>query len=188
MKRCTKCGIEQPLENFYKATTTRDGLRGDCKSCFRARAKARYPQVRDQAIERAQRWQAENRERHLANQRRRRSTAEGKAKLRADYLRRKFGISLEQYAALLSAQGGVCALCGRPPIEGISLHIDHDHNTGRVRKLLCFRCNNALGDLDDDPGRLRDAAAYIEAHDPEVAADLEHIRRRVLALVGSRPN
>jgi hypothetical protein len=64
---------------------------------------------------------------------------------------------------MLKAQGGQCAICREPPNPKISLHVDHDHRTGRVRGLLCFTCNNGLGQLQDSPVLLRKAAAYVEA-------------------------
>src|SRR5258708_39468556 len=106
MKRCTKCGLEQPPGNFYRAKGTTDELRGDCKACFAARAKARYPQVRDKAIARAQQWQRDNRERHLANLKRRHHRPEVKRRERDTYLQRKPGITIDPYDATLAAQGG----------------------------------------------------------------------------------
>lgn len=164
MKKCTKCGVGQPLENFYKAVGGRDGLRGDCKSCFRERAKARYPQVRDEAIERAKRWREENRERYLEIQRRNKRSPEGRRRDRAGHLQRKYGISLEQYDALLEEQGGVCAICECLPRGDVAFHVDHDHGVGGIRGLLCFRCNGALGDFEDDPELLRRGAEYLTSY------------------------
>lgn len=83
----------------------------------------------------------------------------------------------------MTAQGGVCAICGRAPRDDISLHVDHDHATGAVRGLLCFRCNNAVGDLEDDPAILRRAAVYVDVIDGKTEA---RIRERVAALVTAR--
>ena len=162
MKRCSKCGKVQPRSAYYRAQGTVDGLRGDCKECFKARAKARYPLVRDRNIERAKQWREDNIERFRENQRRMRANPEFKTRSRAGHLQRKYGLSLDQYEAMLASQRGTCAICTRPPGEGRSLHIDHDHETGRIRGLLCFRCNNSLGDLDDDPALLRAALRYLE--------------------------
>jgi hypothetical protein len=111
-----------------------------------------------------------------------RGTPEGKLRQRAGHLKRKYGITIEQYDAMLEAQGGGCFICGRPPREDISLHVDHDHFTGQVRGILCFRCNNALADFQEDPILLAKAAAYLErqAH----ADEIELARGRALALVG----
>ena len=181
MKACVKCGVVQPLDSFYKAPGTRDGHRGDCKDCFRARAKARYPLVREANIARAQKWREDNLERYQANQRRIRSTPEGKLRQRAGHLMRKFGMTIEEYDAMLEAQGGGCFICGRPPREDISLHVDHDHLTGKVRGILCFRCNNALADFGEDPDILRKAASYVSWHANQ--EEIQLARQRALSLV-----
>lgn len=74
----------------------------------------------------------------------------------------RYGMTAEDYAALSDAQGGVCAVCGRPPSR-TRLAVDHDHETGRVRGLLCQHCNRGLGLLGDDPTLMRKLAAYVEA-------------------------
>lgn len=108
-----------------------------------------------------------------------------KAADRAGHLLRKYGITLAQYDDLLKRQAGCCAICHRRPRPDISLHVDHDHESGRVRGLLCFRCNNALGDLGDTArmvGRAVDYLAKTEAPDELAAA-----RGRALALKTVRP-
>lgn len=80
-----------------------------------------------------------------------------------------FKLTEADYEALVVSQAGRCAACGAPdpdpstclPTDG--LHIDHDHTTGRVRGLLCSGCNRAAGHAGDDPVRLRQVAAYLEA-------------------------
>src|SRR5437867_13162633 len=57
--------------------------------------------------------------------------------------RAELGLSLAEYDALLAAQGGGCAICDRPP-KTRRLDVDHDHRTGKVRGLLCHRCNRGL--------------------------------------------
>lgn len=172
-KTCKHCGEHKPLEAFYADSGARDGRRPECKACTPARRKRWYEANREREIRRVREWQQANSERHLESQRRRRQDPEVKRRARAGHLRRKFGITSEQYDEMLAAQGGACALCGRPPTEGISLHVDHDHATRALRGLLCFRCNNALGDLGDDPDLLRAAATYLDAHD----AEARHQRR-----------
>jgi hypothetical protein len=87
---------------------------------------------------------------------------ERRSKLKAAY-----GITPEQFDAMVTAQGGVCVLCGNPPAgkrHTQVLHIDHDHRTGRVRGLLCDTCNVGLGSFRDNPDLLKRAAAYLEFH------------------------
>ncbi|HET9534581.1 MAG TPA: endonuclease VII domain-containing protein [Mesorhizobium sp.] len=87
-----------------------------------------------------------------------------RAESRRDYeLRRRYGISAADYAAMLARQGGRCAVCRRKPEPGRRLEVDHCHVTGQARGLLCHRCNTMLGMGDDDPRRLRPAVAYLEA-------------------------
>lgn len=69
-----------------------------------------------------------------------------KGGLAASRRRRRYGLEPEDHAALLSSQGGACALCGDSP--HYDLYVDHDHETGRVRSLLCARCNNAAAVFD----------------------------------------
>jgi hypothetical protein len=73
--------------------------------------------------------------------------------------KRRYGIDNAQLAWMVLQQGG-CAICGSPK----ATHVDHDHRTGRVRGVLCFNCNNALGHFDDDPRVLAAAADYLEGH------------------------
>jgi hypothetical protein len=80
---------------------------------------------------------------------------------------RRYGITLEQYNELLIQQNGVCAICLQPEItkhqSGMSkiLAVDHDHDTGEIRGLLCNYCNTSLGGFRDDPTILELAKQYL---------------------------
>lgn len=74
---------------------------------------------------------------------------------KANQLRAKYGITVEEYQAMFDSQGGVCKLCGLEETTRISrgdgirsLAVDHDHNTGKVRGLLCHQCNVVLGQYE----------------------------------------
>jgi hypothetical protein len=136
----------------------RDGHRSECKECSRAIRRAWYAANRESAIANVKRWQQENKD-HL-NAYRREYRKGRTAAAREGHLRRKFGITQADYDALLERQGGGCAICGKPPGK-ISLHVDHDHETGEVRGLLCVGCNNALGQFHDDPALLDRAIDYV---------------------------
>lgn len=89
-------------------------------------------------------------------------------KIRDSNLRAKYGIGLDEYNTLLAKQGGVCAICEQPEWvkHGKSgkiapLAVDHCHDTGRVRGLLCFSCNVALGKFKDSPELLKKALDYV---------------------------
>lgn len=72
-------------------------------------------------------------------------------------------MTVEQFDILFKTQQGVCALCFKPSPSTRRLAVDHCHATGKIRGLLCFRCNAGMGQLGDDPELLRRAATYIEA-------------------------
>ncbi len=137
--RCTLCGLVQPPEAFALAKGTRSGRRYQCRTCQRAAEKARDKSHRP--------------------------TVKPEYR-RAVQLRLKYKITLADYEAMLAAQGGVCAICGNAPDWNrpghVPLVVDHCHTVGRVRGLLCHGCNQALGLMRDDPGRLRKAANYVE--------------------------
>lgn len=81
-----------------------------------------------------------------------------------------YGISLEEYNAMLTKQNGVCAICCKPETvicrgsEPKSLAVDHDHDTGKVRGLLCDMCNRGIGMLEHSPALLIAAARYLTEH------------------------
>jgi Recombination endonuclease VII len=81
--------------------------------------------------------------------------------VRTGHLKRRFGISAAEYDALLAKQGGACAICRRR--SKYRLCVDHCHLTGRIRGLLCYSCNLALGHLKDDQASLVAALAYLGA-------------------------
>jgi hypothetical protein len=184
MKPCNVCGETKPLGDFYELATMRDGHRNDCKSCNLAAKARRYRKNSEAEIARVRRWQAENAERVNEYRRRYNATRDRKDANRRSYLKRKYGVTPEWYDATLAAQGGGCAICGRPPRPDISLHVDHDHATGALRRLLCFGCNNLLGDARDDAALLAKASAYLDAHDPETVELRQQAKRRAHALAG----
>ena len=81
---------------------------------------------------------------------------------RAKGLRDNYGISLEKYQEIFEAQNGVCAICHRQPNPNKSLAVDHDHETGVVRGLLCDNCNLMLGLSKDSPLILEAAIRYLQ--------------------------
>jgi hypothetical protein len=114
-----------------------------------ARKRASYQRHREEIRERRRRkWAASD-----PKSKTRRSA------YRRAMLRYFYGLSPEDYDRLSARQGGVCAICMRRPVD--ALCIDHCHRTGRIRGLLCRRCNSALGFFRDDEIRLRSAIAYL---------------------------
>lgn len=124
--------------------------------------------------ERARRWRAANRERirQYEKSRRERDPTQARAAAKRWYEKTKaarravlrsrwHGLTGEQVAARLAAQGGVCAICRNTARRWAG---DHDHYTGRFRAVLCSPCNVGIGHLKDNPARLRAAADYLERH------------------------
>jgi hypothetical protein len=94
-------------------------------------------------------------------QNRRERHVENPDKRRALKLKYKYGMTLTEYDAMFAEQGGVCAICKRPQIDGRRLAIDHDHRTGAVRGLLCNPCNQMLGAVGDNSLSLVNAIGYL---------------------------
>lgn len=81
------------------------------------------------------------------------------------YRLRKYGLTLEQYEALVKKQDGRCAICDTAtPAKHGSWCIDHDHETNKMRGLLCLKCNAGLGSFDDSPANLLAAERYLQLH------------------------
>jgi len=93
------------------------------------------------------------------------------AKSRNQNLRTNYGISQEEYDLMFFQQGGVCAICHQPEttIDGYTgkpkaLAVDHNHETGEMRELLCQACNHLLGWIEKDPQRVRLVMKYLSKH------------------------
>lgn len=74
---------------------------------------------------------------------------------------RPYNLSLEQYIDLVTKQKGVCAICKSPPTRA-RLDIDHNHTTGKIRGLLCNKCNITLGKFEDNPTVLIQMGKYLQ--------------------------
>ena len=73
------------------------------------------------------------------------------------HLQQRFGIGVDEFDAMVEAQGGLCPICKKRA----AVHVDHDHRTGKVRAILCEPCNGGLGQFKDDPERIRRAIEYL---------------------------
>ena len=174
MKTCRDCGIAKPFSDFYASKGSRDGYRPECKACNLATRQAKYRENPRPYIERTRKWQRENPERVEATMDRFKAAGKRTVSNRKSHLKRKYGLTLEAFDELLASQGGGCAICGKPDAD----NVDHDHTTGRVRGILCWDCNIAIGKFADDQDRLAAAMTYL-SRDDELA---EAARTRVVAL------
>lgn len=141
MKRCPRCGLERLANEYQKDRTRKDGLGFYCGPCARELRRTSY-----------------------------KKKPPGREKNRRDRLA-IYGLTPDEYDAYFAAQDGACAICRLPETTGTkwgtlkSLAVDHDKVTGRVRGLLCHKCNLAIGFLDHDVGRLSEAMAYLSRYE-----------------------
>ena len=139
-KRCPRCREVKEVSGFHRDSATKSGYKSACKKCCNAKDRGRK-RVRGTA----------SRRRTLLN---------------------RYGLTLAEYDTLLAKQGGVCGVCGQPESDvdrrsGLtrSLAVDHCHESGKVRGLLCRKCNHGLGLLGDQADDVRRLLAYLLAAD-----------------------
>jgi len=121
---------------------------------YHRRGKQEYnqrPDVRARKAKYNREWRQKNPDKIAANIRKkqewRRLNPDKASAENRHWAIKRYGITVEQYEQFLIDQNGVCALCGQPPTKK-RLNVDHDHNTGRIRGLLCHHCNIALGRVE----------------------------------------
>lgn len=145
-KYCTGCRQHKLIADFHKDRTRRDGIKHYCKVCtnsYNTGQKSRDPKAfLAKAARRSYRYT----------------------------LRDKYGLTVEQYEAMVLAQDGLCAICKQPQTAvsktGVvkAMPVDHNHVTGKVRELLCDGCNQGLGAFGDDINRMSAALDYLIRH------------------------
>ena len=138
-KYCKKCSTNKSTEEFYKNHRTRDGLFYQCKNCC---------SIQDKKQTSASPFKKQIREFN------RQLVKEG--------VREKF--TIEQFSNLLETQNNKCNICA---VEMIQPCIDHDHSSGKVRSLLCRKCNILLGMCNDNISILENAIKYLNFYSLE---------------------
>jgi len=127
-------------------------LRKYCKDCLRARKRKWYQENKDRVAAQRRKWKPWR--------------SEEFREYRRDWqLQDRYGITLKEFEQMSEAQNGVCAICGNEPDsnqKGNTLHVDHCHEAGEIRGLLCNHCNVGLANFRNDPDALRRAAEYLE--------------------------
>ena len=173
-KRCPRCKETKALDGFYVSPK---GRRSSwCRTCDAVYRADYYEQHRDRSKERRGAYSREymRRRREADPELRLKSIkavrafwtalppAEQKRLNKRKKMAARYGLSLEAWQALYDGQGGKCALCAATPKSDRDLHIDHCHGTGRVRGLLCLRCNTSLEWFESVRGRITDILAYLD--------------------------
>ena len=141
-KKCSKCHKIKPLSVFAKGEGTY-GKRSYCGPCGVIWNTA---------------WRRRNVEKNRAYSIKHAHSEKGQS----TYYKRMYGITKIQYDALMTQQGGVCAICGKTNPSERKLSVDHNHTTGKVRGLLCNQCNVMLGLGGESICQLKSAIKYLE--------------------------
>lgn len=154
------------------------------KERLRRWAESHPDETKESLRVRKQRWYQKHRSEHAAYKRAWRNRPGVKERLKAymqewrdknrvrvrkqnflSRMRLLYGITGEKYDALLASQGGVCGVCGGPPGKKMYA-VDHDHKTGKVRGVLCEKCNRGLGLIGDTVESAERLLAYLQKHLP----------------------
>lgn len=147
MKVCSRCGT---AGEFYKDKSKKDGLHSICKTChieYKKNLHSTDSEARNRANERSRQYRISN-------------PITYKTSITNSTLKSKYGITLKEYNNLLMEQENKCKVCGEPPIKQ-RLHVDHNHETGEIRGLLCQACNVSIGKMKESPELLEKLAKYI---------------------------
>jgi len=169
-KVCSGCGGFKPLEQFYKNKSGAQGRTPTCKDCTnrlnRKWADENPARAREAANEKSKRYYHNNLE--IARERNRIYARERHQKnpglKRAARLKEKYGLTPGEWETLFETQGKKCAICksDSPRQKNAKWDTDHDHDTGKVRGILCSHCNRLLGAAYDDLAILQAAIEYLK--------------------------
>lgn len=140
MKICPKCNITKSLDNFGTCLRLKDGKNTYCKECVRKFSKTTYSNRKSKKLKENKLWRQTN-----------------KHKYKEYKLKHRYGITLEIYEQMKLQQNGLCKICNRNK----ELVVDHCHKTGKVRGLLCGKCNKGLGHFFDNKNYLKQAINYL---------------------------
>jgi hypothetical protein len=155
MRNCTKCNTVKEDGFFNKKASSKSGLNTICRECCASINKKWREKNPRNATKQSQGWREKN---PIKSQ-----------ELNRRKLLRKYGLTIKEWEELFDKQNGTCAICNLPEtlIDRGTLRrlaVDHCHSTGKVRALLCSKCNKAIGLLNDDLTLLNKAVSYLEHH------------------------
>ncbi len=149
-QKCRRCKVLKTIDHFHKDVGTPSGICRYCKICTTKRRQESRLRKK------------ENRLKCRMGFRKDMTPEELKRHTKDSFLKRQYGITIQDYDKILAEQNGGCAICGRSGDKMFKgLFVDHDHRTDKIRGLLCHGCNSALGLFRDDPEVLQKAFMYI---------------------------
>lgn len=147
-KLCITCKRKKLLKEFYKNSLNKDGYANQCKKC-----KVEYMKDLNS--------RPESKARINVAAKRYRQSDKGKKYHKDFKFRQRYGITLKIYEQMVLSQENRCAICKEIADK---LVVDHDHETGKVRALLCEPCNVGIGLFKESSVTLKAAAVYVEHH------------------------
>jgi len=167
MKYCYKCKEIKDENEFGNNITTKDGLMCYCKSCEALRSRE-YKKAHPEKIKANKKAYVEK-NKEIWEESRRRYRDKNKNIIKDYALKTKYGIGIKEYICLYTLQKGLCAICQQEEKdENKLLSIDHDHETGKIRGLLCTDCNLGLGRFFDNIEFLEKAIVYLKQFKGEI--------------------
>lgn len=136
--------------------------KGLCRNCYEKMLKETNPDYKKKQSENCKRWHKNKANKDKISNWGKRYRENNTISRTNTVMRSRLSISLEDYEAMLERQGGRCGICGKHISEQKKrFHVDHDHNTGEIRGLLCFRCNFGLGWFQDDKNKIAAALEHL---------------------------
>jgi hypothetical protein len=158
MKKCNICGDNKYVEEFGIDNQRPDGRRNTCKECKNARAR----EIHSNNPEKAKARNLRKKDKRDAYY----NSPKGVLINRRAHLKRSYGITLEEYNTMAEEHNFVCAICSKQETHYRNkvLSVDHCHNTGEVRGLLCSSCNKGIGQFNDDIEALNCAINYLKKY------------------------
>ena len=160
MKKCSKC--QQP-GSFYKDKNAAGGYRSICNACDKAKAKIWNKKNHVKHAEHEKKHRSDNPDRVKANKNK--YVKSNPRAIKDSWLKYTYGLGIEEYELMKSNQGDRCAICCKHEDDLYKdLCVDHCHVSGKVRKLLCAKCNSALGFLDENIQNAKNLLKYLEDH------------------------
>jgi hypothetical protein len=168
MKTCSNKNCEQqnpqPLDNFYKRKTTKDGLDSSCKACVQKRNKDYLNTEKGKLARKKALSNFSKTNNAKAQAKNYRESVKGTISKRKKWLKYKYSITPEDYYEMLVAQDYKCKICKTTENEGRQfLDVDHCHTSQKIRGLLCNQCNNGLGRFKDSIELLQSAIEYLSS-------------------------
>jgi hypothetical protein len=162
-KLCNKCLTSFLEQDFHKDKTKSDGLHSICKYCQKKNKDAR----KEEAKLVKQNYEKENKNKIKDYWKEYNSNTNLKEKLKEKHLKKTYNLTLNELELLKEKQNYCCAICEthENDCSRKTLFVDHNHNTGEIRGLLCSQCNSALGLMYDDVSLLKNAINYLGKHD-----------------------